>query len=257
MGVGAAISKGFSVMKQSFNLVLVLFVFGAIWNVVSVFLGPQDPTVVPDVATTVRVIAIGALFVLASIYVQAGSLGFIAAKIKQGKATFAEFTAAGGKFYLRVLLLGLLIALIAGVLILLATLAVSLMQGALSVVGVIVALLLAALGIYLALMFFLAPYAIVADDQKTMAAIKKSMALVKKNILKVLGILLILVAIGFGIGIVLGILFAALSASIPGNTSQIIFGVVSSFVNAVLGVVVTGSFMALYLALSQGSVSNT
>lgn len=256
MGIGEAIKKGFSTAKQCFNLVLVLFVFGAIWNVLSIFISPA-PGATPDTATTVKLISVGLAFILLSIYVQAGSLGFICEKLKQSQVAFSRFFELGGKYYLRILLLGLLIALIAGVLILVAALGLAALQGNLQIIGVIIALLLAALGIYLALLFFLAPYAIIADNDKTITAVKKSVGLVKQNILKVLGILSILVLIGFGIGVLLGISFAALSASTAGKTPQIIFGVLSSFVNAFLGVVVTGSFMAFYLSLSRNSGAST
>ncbi len=255
MSVGEAVKKGFSVMKRSFDLVLALFVFGAVWNIISVFVKPIQ-TATPDTATTVKILVIGLVFIMASVFVQGGSLGYICEKVKQGSAGFPKFFESGAKYYLRILFLGLLIGLIALALILLATLAVAALQGPLAVGGVIVALLLGAVGIYLALLFFLAPYAIVADNEKTIAAIKKSMSLVKQNMLKLLGILLILVAVGFGIGILLGIGFAALSAAIPaGNAAQIAFGVVSSFINAILGVVVTGSFMSFYLSISNNNAN--
>ncbi|OGW82239.1 MAG: hypothetical protein A3C47_02240 [Omnitrophica bacterium RIFCSPHIGHO2_02_FULL_51_18] len=256
MGIGEAIKKGFSITTQSWNLVLALFVFGAIWNIISIFINPT-PGATPDAAATVKIVAVGLVFIVVSIFVQAGSLGFICEKVKQGSANFSKFFELGGKYYLRIFLLGLLIALIAGGLILLAALAIAALQGTLNVLGIVLGLLLAALGIYLALLFFLAPYAIVADNEKTIAAVKKSVALVRRNMPRLLGILLILVLIGFGIGIVLGIGFAALSAAAPGQAAQIAFGIVSSFVNAFLGVVVTGSFMAFYLSITNNSDANT
>ncbi len=256
MGIGEAIKKGFSITKQSWNLVLTLFVFGAIWNVISVFISPAAGTT-PDTPTTIRIVALGLVFILVSIYIQAGSLGYICEKIKQGSANFSKFFELGGKYYVKILLLGLLIALIAGGLILFAALAGAALQGKLHILGVIVALLLAAVGIYAALLLFFAPYAIVADNEKVIAAVKKSVTLVRQNIGRVLGVLGILIAIGFGIGILLGLAFGALTAAAPGQASQIAFGIMSSFVNAFLGVVVTGSFMSLYLSFSNTSNANT
>lgn len=254
MGIGEAIKKGFSITTRSWDLVLTLFVFGAVWNVISIFVNP-DAAAAPDTQTTIKLVAIGIVFILLSIYVQAGSLGYICDKVKQGQASFSRFLELGGKYYFKILILGLVIALIAGGLILLAALAVAGLQGSLNIVGVILALLLAAAGIYVALLFFLAPYAVVADNESPIAAIKKSTKLVKQNIGKVLGILAILIVIGFGVGLILGLVFALLTASIPGQASQIGFGIVSSFINAFLGVVVTGSFMSLYLSISNNNAN--
>ena len=257
MKIKESIAKGFKVSKNSMNVVLVLFVFGAIWNVINVALTPQLATAqnAPAPVASAGVIGAGLVFMLLSVFIQGGSLGFIRDLVKTGKAEFSSFTASGGKYYLKLFLLGLLVAAIVGVLILLAAVAVAVLAKAANVVGIILALLLASLGIYFALLILLAPYAIVVDGSGVMASVKHSIKLVKQNILTVLAIVGLLILIGFGIGIVMGALFALIRLGIPGTASDYVFGILGSFVNAYLGVVVTGSFMNLYLSVSNNNTS--
>ena len=66
--------KGLSVAMESMNLVLVLFVFGAIWSVLNIYLSPPQAQS-PGGRTSAILIVFGLLFALASIFMQAGSLG--------------------------------------------------------------------------------------------------------------------------------------------------------------------------------------
>ncbi len=254
MGIIEPVKKGFKVAGQSMNLVLALFVFGLFWSILNIFLTPQltapgtqTPT---NPATTASTIIVGILFVLTSIFIQGGSLGFILEKIKTGNTSFSALLSYGGKCYVRLLLLGLIVALIVGFFVLLAGLAVALLSGNLNILGVIIAVIVGAIGIYFAVLLFLSPYAIVASDHGVMDAVKKSVSLVRSNVLSVLGIAIILIAIGFGFGVVLGVLLGLLSVAIKGIASQVIFAVLSSLLNAFLGTVVTAAFMSFYLELS-------
>ena len=84
------------------------------------------------------------------------------------------------------------------------------------------------------------------------------MRLVKKNILSLLGISALLILIGFGIGLVLGAILAGLGYLIKQEMiTQTIFALLSSFVNAYLGVVVTAAFMNFYLSIQNQSNTTT
>ncbi len=249
MSIKESIGKGFKITGSSMNLVAILFVFGMVWNLLNIAVAPKTQN--PPLSASMMLVALAVVFGLVSIYIQAGSLGYILNRVKSGNASMSDFTSNGGKFYLRLLVLGLIVALVAGVLILLAALAIAATSG--NALAIAAAVLLAIIGVYFAILIFLAPYIIVADDQKVFAAVKQSIGLVKKNFLKVAGLALILIVIGFGIGVGLGILFAAMSAAMKGIVSQVIFAVLSSFVNAYLGVVVSASFMTFYLGLSNRS----
>lgn len=249
MGVGESVKKGFAISKQSMGLVCALFIFGFIWNLVSIFFGPAPEATEPAV-NPVLIIA-GGIFLLLTIFVQAGSLGYVREKLKKGSGGAADFMSAGKKYYLRLLVIGIIVAAVIGVFVLLAALAVAGLGAKLQVLGIILAILFASLGIYFVILLFLAPYVAVADEQGPIASIKQSVGKVRKNILPLLGISLILIAIGFGIGLVLGAGFAGLSLVLKGTPAQIVFAVFSSFVNAFLGLMVTGSFMNFYLSLSS------
>jgi len=249
MRIGESVSKGFAVAKKSTVLVLLLFVFGFLFSLLNLFLVPSasDAAQAPSPA----LIAVAGVFIFITIYFQAGSMAFVRDLVKTGSANLGNFNAGGGKYYLRLLMLGLAVSLIIGVFVLLAALTVSLLQS-LPVVSVPLAILFAALGIYFVVMLFLSPYAAVVDEMGVKASIKLSMKLVKKNILTLLGISVVMILIGFGIGLVLGAILAGVSFVIKAEmASQVVFALLSSLVNAFLGVFVTAAFMSFYLSLAD------
>ncbi len=246
------LKKGLKVAMESMNLVLALFVFGAVWSVLNVFFSPQLQNAGGRPPATA--IVLGVLFALASIFMQAGSLGYVRDKLKLGKVEFSSFTASAPKYYLPLLLLGLLVALVVGAFFLVAILIVALLANIASMLGVVLAVIVVAIGIYVGILMLLAPYFIVVGGQDVIASVKGSISLIRNNLLKLLGIALILIVIGFWVGVVLGLFFALLSTAMKGApTAQIIFAVLSSFVNAFLGVMVTGSFMTFYFETSNNT----
>jgi len=252
MRIKESVSKGFGVAKKSLGLVLVLFAFGFVFNLINLFLAPPTG---PDVTQTPppALVAVMVVFIFLSIFFQAGSMVYVRDLIKAGTANFGNFTSGGGKYYVRMLLLGIVVSLIVGVLVLLAALVAAFLQNQ-PVVSVPLMILCAAFGIYFAVLLFLSPYAVVVDEKGVGASIKLSMKLVKKNILSLLGISALMILIGFGIGLILGGIFAGLSFLIKAEmASQIIFAFLSSLVNSFLGVFVTGAFMNFYLSLDRNN----
>ena len=248
------LKKGLKVAMESMNLVIVLFVFGAVWSVLNVFLAPRLQT--PGGAPPGVAIVLGILFALASFFMQAGSLGYVRDTLKLGKAEFSSFTASGSKYYVPFLLLSLFIALVVGAFIIAAAAIAAVLANISGMLGLVLAVIVAAIGVYAAILMLLAPYFIVAGGQGVIASVKSSVSLVRKNLLKLLGIALILAVIGFLTGGVLGLFFALLNTAMKGvQAPQFIFAVLSSFVNAFLGVVVTGSLMTFYLETSNNNTS--
>ena len=248
MGIGEAIKKGFGTAQKSMPLVALLFALGFIFNLINLFMAPKGAA--PNAAPSPTLIVLGVVFIFLTIFLQAGSLGFVRDLLKTGKASLGQFSASGGKYYLRILSLGIVVSLVIGVFVLLAAVSVALLKGGAAAVGVLLAIFFGALGIYFVVLFFLSPYAAVVDEKGVMASIKLSMKLVKKNILPLLAISLLLILIGFGIGMLLGAILAGVSFVIKQETvSQVIFALLSSGVNSYLGVVVTAAFMSFYLAL--------
>ena len=247
MGIGESIKKGFGVANKSVPVVLVLFVLGFIFSIVNLKLTPQTQD--PNASPSPVLIAVGIIFIFLTIFLQAGSMAYVRDRIKSGTATLGSFLASGGKYYLPILVLGIVVSLIIGVFVLLAALVVAMLQS-IQVLSIPLAILFAALGIYFVVMLFLSPYAVVVDGKSVKQAIQLSMKLVKKNILALLGISALLILIGFGIGLGLGAILAGVGFLIKQESvSQIVFALLSSLVNAYLGMVVTAAFMNFYLAL--------
>lgn len=249
MKIGESVSKGFAVAKKSKGLVLLLFVFGFLFSLLNLFLAPPAP----DAAQTPSpaLIAVAIVFIFVTIYFQAGSMAFVRDVVRTGSANLGNFNAGGMKYYLRLLLLGLTVSLIIGVFVLLAALTVSFLQS-LPILSVPLAILFAALGVYFVVMLFLSPYAVVVDEMGVKASIRLSMKLVKKNILTLLGISVLMILIGFGVGLVLGAILAGVSFAVKAEmASQVIFALLSSIVNSFLGVFVTAAFMSFYLSLTD------
>jgi hypothetical protein len=251
MGIGESIKKGFGTANKSTSLILLLFVFSLIFNLISVFMTPPQavaPATAPPPAP--GLIVAGIIFIFMSIYFQAGSMGFLRDLLKSGSASLVNFSSTGSKYYVRLLLLGIVVSLVIAVFVLLAALATAFLTGNLAALGVALAIFFGALGLYFVIMLFLSPYVAVVDDKGVAESLKLSMKLVKKNVLPLLGVALLLILIGFGIGLILGVVLAGLSFLIKvGMVSQVVFAFFSSLMNAYLGVVVTAAFMAFYLAL--------
>lgn len=283
MGIGESIKKGFGTAKQSIDLVSILFMVGFVWNLISIFL--SDRLQAPGTQASVLAISLGAVFILFTIFMQAGSLGYILHRLKQGTADLSAFTAAGTKYYLRLLGIGIIVAVFIGAFVLVASLIVAFLRNTQVVPAVILVLVLAAITIYFVILLFLSPYISVADDRKAWDSVRKSMSLVGKGVnpflgivyvlgflpvtlaymtippfrasksggsdlVKIIAIATILMSIGFGIGVVLGAVFAGLSVALKGGVAaQAVFSFFSSLVNAYLGVVVSAAFMSFYLGL--------
>jgi hypothetical protein len=259
MGVMEAIKKGFSLAAKSMNLILVVFIFNLIWNVLGVFFAPAPPAAVPGEAVAPEVnpvwVILSILFILLSIFIQGGILGVVRDLVKQGILKIGKFINYGKKYYLRLLGLGLLIMLIILVIGLIAAIIVAIgaPTGNSVVIGItsILALIVGAVGLYVMLLLFLAPYIMVADDLGVIEAMKKSIDIVRRNLLKVLGLAVMLVLIAFGMGFVLGVVTGIISVAMPGIVTQMLTAILTSGLNAYVGILMTASFMSFYVAMAN------
>jgi len=249
MRVGESIKKGFEIAVKSMDLIGVLFVFSFIWNLINVLYAQnvQNPN-----AINPALVAAAVVFVLLTIFFQAGSLAYIRDRIKTGASSLAAFFKAGGAYYFPLLVIAVIVTAIIVVFILLATLG-SFWTRQVPVLPVVLALLFAAFGIYFVILLFLAPYIAVADNQGPIASIKKSVGAVRQNILPLVLIFLILLLIFIASAFILGAIFAIISVGIKGLTAQVIFALLGSLVNSFLGVFMSSSFMGYYLGKSSSS----
>ena len=245
MSAGESIKKGFSVAGQSLNLVAVLFLFGFIFGLTGIFMPPPASAATQAGGLGYAVLSIG--FLLFSIFFQAGTMGYIRDKIKQGSAAFSSFTASGSRYYLKFLLFGLLMMV--------GFVAAALVVTLLAVLGgkvhmylaVAVGSVLGGLGIYVFLLTFMTPYVLVNSEHNVVAATKASIAFVRKNLASLLLLTLIIFAVGFAIGLLLGLGVAALGGETAAIPVKIGFVFLNSLVNAYIGVFVAAAYMHFYL----------
>lgn len=260
MGVIEAIKKGFGVAAKGMALVAVLFAFNLIGNLATLPFTPEPGAAVAAQAT-LPLLAISLIFILISIFIQGGSLGLVRDIFKEGKMKIASLVQYGAKYYVRLLVLGIIILLLVAVVALLAALVVGLtapLNNAL-ISGIAVALVLAvtvALALCFFIPFILSPYAIVCDELGAIEALKKGIAVGRNPFSRVFTLLLLvvlLVLIALGVGFLIGLLVGLVSVVIPAGAARILMLVVSSAVNSYLGVVATAAFMGYYLSKKEGA----
>lgn len=261
MGIIEAIKKGFGIAGKGMALVGVLFAFNLAGNLATLpFTPAPGTTAAPEAALPLLIISF--VFILISIFVQGGSLGLVRDIIKEGKMKLAAITQYGAKYFVRLLVLGILIllsviiiALIAGLLI---AVTAPLNNPAVTAVAVVVAIVIAvAASLFFFIPFILSPYAIVCDEIGAIESLKKGIAVGRKPFVRVLVLLLLvilLVLIALGVGFLVGLIVGLIAAVIPVGAARILMLIVSSAVNSYLGVVATGAFMAFYLSKKAGAV---
>src|SRR3990167_8311402 len=126
MAIKASVGKGFGVSTKSLAVVGALALFGFIWNLINIYFAPKLQT--PDTRTSVMLVLASAVFIFVSIFLQAGSLGYIRDRIKQGSADLSNFLAAGSRYYLRFFLVRLIMMLIVVIFIMLGALAAAFLK---------------------------------------------------------------------------------------------------------------------------------
>jgi hypothetical protein len=263
MGMLEAIKKGFGVASKNLVLVIVLFVFNLIWNMVNIAIMPAGTIPAPgaDAATAPAIppqaalatLAFSILFILVSIFMQGGSLGVVRDYIKEGKMKLSQFASYGLKYYLRLLGLGLIIILLVLIAAVIAALIVAatapLNNVIATVIASIIAIAIGLVGIYFVILLVMSPYTMVSDEIGVIESMKRSMRVVKKSFWKML-LLILLILIAIGIGVLLGIVTGLLTVALPPKVGQMFIGVVNSLFNGYFGIVMMASFMALYMALA-------
>jgi hypothetical protein len=266
MGIVEAIKKGFGIASKNLFLVLILFIFNLIWNMVNIAIMPQGampvsgaapaaatpPAVPPE--TAILALITSAIFIVISIFMQGGALGLVKDYIKEGKMKLGVFASYGLKYYLRLLGLGILIILIVLIIALIAALIIAatapLNNAIATVIATIIAVCIGLAGIYFVLLLVMSPYALICDNANIIESMKHSMKVVRKAFWRVLLLLVLLVLIAIGIGVLIGILTGLATVAIPAKAGKVVIGVVNSLFNGYLGVVMMAAFMAYYLALT-------
>ncbi|MCX5716182.1 MAG: hypothetical protein NTV07_04890 [Candidatus Omnitrophica bacterium] len=254
MKIMDAIGKGFSLAGRNIGLLGILFVFNAIWNIVTLpFAGEAANAAAPNITPPLAVA--GLVFIFINIFIQGGVFGVLKDVLgSEGKVKLGDFTKYGQKFYLRFLGLGAIIigflaiaALIAG---LLFSLAIAIKAVIINIVIVILAVGLVIAALFYLSLLFLSPYVLVIDDAGIFKAMASSMKFTKACYLKISGLLTLLILIGLGLGFAVGALSGIIFLALKGATFQIATGIISSAVNAYITVIISAALMSYYAALS-------
>ena len=249
MGIFGSIKKGAAIAASSLPVVMILFVFSFVFNLINLMLTPENPD--PNTPPPVALIAAGIAFVLVTVYMQAGSMTYMRNKIKQSAAALSDFFAGGMRYYLKMLGLSLIMAVIIGIFVLIAALSISqLGQTQRIVAGAIVSVCFI-VGMFLLVLLFFAPYIAICEDAGVIASLKKSKSLVLANFMKVVGLAIVLILVGFLVGILIGFVVGLVARTMPPMGSKVLFAFLSSLVNSYLGLFVTASFMSFYLSRSS------
>jgi len=264
MGIVDAIKKGFGVASRNIALVLILFVFNLIWNVINVIIMPAGamptlgaaaataPTIPPEIALLTLIVSI--VFILISIFMQGGSLAVVKDYIKEGKMKLGSFASYGLKYYLRLFGLGILIILFVLIVAIIAALIVAatvpLNNAIATTIAAIIAVAIGLVGIYFVLLLVMSPYALICDEVGVIEAMKRSMRIVRSAFWRTLILIILLVLIAIGIGVLLGVVAGLLAVALPAKAGQIVIGVVNSLFNGYFGIVMMAAFTAFYLALA-------
>ncbi len=266
MGIGESLKRGLSTTFKSLPLVLIFFAYSAAANLLNLRLagGVQEPApTAPGLNTTVLASVVGVVLVIIGLFLQAGSMGYIRDHLKTGSASLGSFLGYGLKYFLRLLLFGLFVTVIAVILLLAGSFVINAFPANLRIVAVGLLVVAALAVLYFVVLMFLAPYIIVVEEKGLVEAIQASIPLVKRYFWMILLLGLILLAISFVLGLILGIILFVLglilgiilglaTIAVQGGTaSQTAVAVISGLLNGILGVFMTAAYMNFYLRIRQ------
>ncbi len=180
-----------------------------------------------------------------SVFVKAGSLGYIRDKIRTGAATLANFSISGRRYYFRLLGLKLLFFLMVA-----ATIeSVDFFKDKLAVLDLALELLIHVLLFYFLILLAFSPNAIVVDEKTMRESIKMTTRLFIKNIYS----FFIMFMFSYLIVFLIAPMHEALERSSCVIQQKMIFQIVSAFlsswVSAFFEVVLIVAWMSFYLSL--------
>jgi len=255
MKVIEAIGKGFSIAGKNVNMLVILFVFNVIWNIVPIIFGGNLPNAAA-VGANPFIIVIGVIFVLLNIFVQGGIFGSLKDIVaSDGKFDMAVFAKYGKKFYVRFLGLGSIIlagiALSIAIVSLLFTFAGNANNVVVNILAVSINITLSAVALYYLFLFFLSPYVMVLEDTSIFKAMMSSLRFVRKHLWKAAALTTLLMLIALGIGFIVGVITGFLSFVIKGAAFQVVAGILTGAINAYITIVISAALMVYYLAFSQ------
>lgn len=263
MGILEAVRKSFGIANKNIALLLILFCFNFIGLLVRLpfmpktpvlpgqpLVGPGQPPLPP--AQAAALMLIGLVFALIGVFFFCGVMGSIKEFIKTQKVELGNFVKYGAKYYFKIIgvWLAMLIVLFLFLLPVVVGIAIAAAVKSLAVISIsiAIALIIGSIGVYLFLLLLMAPYALIADEIGPVAALKVSIAFVRKNLIKMIGLILLLALVALGMGFLVGIAMGIVAIFIKGIAGQIAVGILGSVFNAYINVVFPAALLLVYMS---------
>lgn len=254
MGIIDIIKKGFGIVHKNLGLIVVVFAFNLIATLVRLPFMPATPAG----ATTPPsppLIGLTFLFGILGIFIFGGVLGYLKEYIKTQAGNLGNFMASGAQYFLRILGVWVLVALVVMFFGMIGALGISIGIAVKNLIGTVLAiafvLIAGGIGIYLFILMIMSPYAVVADGLGPVSAVKKSIDIVRKSLLKVVGLFLLLMLISLGIGFLVGVVVGLLTVLLKGAGGKVLIAIVGSAFNAYVNVLLPTCFMLFYMMSSK------
>lgn len=238
-----SIKKAFALSAKALKLFYVVAAFGIVANIINLLVIPAPVAGEMSLGKSIMVIAFTILFSLLGLFVACGALAYVKDLIKAGSANIASFIDNGKKYFLRLLgvtILIMLVFLAVGAVLFLIT---GLLPAALRLVMTVI-MMLAFLG--LGVLLLMPAYALVAGDLGVVESVKKGIDVGRKNFLKILGILAIMLLIAVGVTVAASVITGILSLILR-PVSSFVAAIVMAIANAVMAVLVNIAYMDFYL----------
>ena len=269
MGVTDSVNKGFTIAKSNFSLSFVLILlylayFGVNFAL-NTFSGlpkqPQDASTLPpgELFRQMSVgMAIGLIGLIIQNYIQAGLVGHVGNTIRNGQQPLSVFFTSAKKFALKLFAQALVIMGLILVVFLIAVILMGIIGAASQPAGLIVGLPLMGIAIYLSLLLFYSSYILVLENKGLLESMKLSVGFVRRNLLSLLGLILIFIVLFLIPLVLLGGFVVLIQGPLKG-VAAIAVSVVAIplfiFILAFYGIAVTGAVISFYLGRSSHSAA--
>ena len=265
MKIFQAIGSGINVTTRNLRLILWLAVFQVVTGVLTMVLAPGVATVGAGENPLALIpwwFWIWVLVVLlVGVFLQSGVLTYLKEAVRSGISSWNQFLEGAKKFFLRILLFGLLFLaaiVIAAVLVVVVSGMFGLLFGGGSetaggTVAAIISVLLG-IGVFIGSIFLIfSPMAIVSGDEKLFVGVVKSVQLVTKYFWRSLGLYVLLVIFIFLANLIVNIVVNGLFGIIIRDIT--VLGYVVTVINApfiaYFTTIFTASLLSYYMSLSS------
>ena len=238
-----SVKKAFILSAKALNLFYVVAAVNVIMNIINFLVVPAPAKSEMSIGKSALVIILTVVFALISLFVTAGAFTYIKGLIKSGSAKLSSLIEGGSKYFLKLLLVSLILLAAFFVLSIAMAAVLKILPVTLNVLKLIITVLLF---IILAVIVIMSPYAVVAGDLSVKEAIKSSIAMGLKHFLKIIGIMLIMIGVGIVILVIAGVLSGLLSFILR-PLAGLLAAVIMAIASSIIGIFVNIAYMDFYM----------